>query len=451
MFDGKSVHPSSTLAAQKLGIGTIFQELNLSPFQSVAENIYLGHQPRKRGAIDWAEMNRLAEQDMARLGVKVDVTRPVQSYSAAIRQMTSIARALAFQTKLLIMDEATSSLDENEVEVLFNVIRTLKEQGLSIIFVTHKLDEVYKICDRGTILKDGRFVVCKPMSELPKHDLVSYMIGRNASDLINKKKVHNVELQNAEPCFSVRNIKKVDHRLNGVDIEIKKGEILGLAGLLGSGRTELAKVMFGDDQAYTGETYLGHTAVKFRSPRDAVKSKIAFCSEDRKIEGIFPYMSIEDNMAMPQVGRLGRLGFVDAKKQRLLAEEYIKKLYIKTPSGKTPIRNLSGGNQQKVIFSRWMAMNPDLIILDEPTRGIDIGAKGEIENLIVELSKKGISILYISSEIDELVRNCDRVVVLYEGKKVKEIIGDEISSENIMNAIAQGPSTIAERSADNVQ
>lgn len=441
IFDGQHVNPANTLAAQKMGIGTIYQELNLSPYQSIAENIFLGNQPRKhgsRGAIDWDKMNQMAEKEMAKLGIHVDVTQLIQNQSAAVRQMTSIARALTFNTKLLIMDEATSSLDENEVENLFRVIRELKEKGMSIIFVTHKLDEVYKLCDRGTILKDGQFVTCKQMSELPKDELIAHMVGRDATNIINKKKVYSPELVQADSCFSLRNIRKTDHRLNGVDLDIKCGEVLGLAGLLGSGRTELAKVIFGDDQDYSGETFMGHTAVKFRSPRDAVKKKLAFCSEDRKTEGIFPYMSIEDNLVMPQIGKISKFGFINTKKNRKLCEQYMQTLAIKAPNSKTPIRNLSGGNQQKVIFSRWLAMNPDLIILDEPTRGIDVGAKSEIEKLIGEISASGISILYISSEIEELVRNCDRVVILYEGQKVEELIADAITSKNIMSAIARG-------------
>ncbi|NLY18126.1 MAG: sugar ABC transporter ATP-binding protein [Clostridiaceae bacterium] len=440
LFDGKPVNPTNTLAAQKLGISTIFQELNLSPLMSIAENIYLGNQPLKNGIINWKKMNEDAKKAMLDLGIDVDVSKPINSVSTAIQQMTAIARAISTDAKLIIMDEATSSLDNNEVNTLFDVIRKLKAKGISVIFVTHKLDEVYRICDRGTILKDGKFVVCKPMSELPKLDLISYMLGRDAREIVNKKKVYNKEIQENETYYEARNIRKTNCRLNGINIHIKKGEVVGLAGLLGSGRTELAKVIFGDDQKYIGYTFLNGIAVKFRSPHDAVKNKLAFCSEDRKAEGIFPYMSVEDNITMPQVGKLSKFGLISRRKQKKITERYISKLSIKTPSSKTQIRDLSGGNQQKVIFSRWLAMEPDMIILDEPTRGIDVGAKGEIENIISSIAKQGISILYISSENDELVRNCDRVVVLYEGKNVKELVGEEISSESIMAAIAAGKS-----------
>lgn len=437
LFDGTPVNPANTLAAQKLGISTIFQELNLSPNMSVAENIYLGNAPKtKLGLIDWHTMNANAKSAMLDLGIDVDVTKPVSTYSTAIQQMTSIARALSMRTKLLIMDEATSSLDNNEVSTLFSVVHKLKARGISVIFITHKLDEVYQICDRGTVLKDGHLVTCQPIANLPKLKLVSLMLGSDASDLVNRRKVYDPRKQSAEVVYEAKNIRKANFRLNGIDLDLRKGEVLGLTGLLGAGRTELAKVIFGDDQSYSGETYLNHMAVKFRSPCDSVKMGFAYCSEDRKTEGIFPNMSVEDNLTVPQLWKLSRFGILDRAKQRQITEEYIEKIHIKTPSSQTKIRNLSGGNQQKVILARWLAMEPDIIILDEPTRGIDIGAKGEIESLIAAISQRGISVLFISSEIDELVRQCDRIAVLSEGRKTKELVAEEISQQSIMAAIA---------------
>jgi len=436
IFDGKPVNPANTLEAQKLGISTIFQELNLSPFLSIAENIYLGNAPMKNGFIDWKTMNANAKKAMLDLGVDVDVTQQLQMQSTAIQQLTAIARALSIDTKLLIMDEATSSLDNNEVARLFEVVRRLKQRGISTIFITHKLDEVYQICDRGTIFKDGEFVTCKPLSELPKLDLISLMIGRDAREILNKKKEYNKEKLNADTFVEAKNIRKANRRLNGINIEIRKGEVVGLAGLLGSGRTELAKVLFGDDQYYEGEIFLNHMAIKFRNPNHAIRKGFAFCSEDRKTEGIFPFMSVQDNLTMSLLGRICKFGILNKKEQKRITEEYIKKIKIKTPSGQTKIKDLSGGNQQKVILSRWLAMKPDLIILDEPTRGIDVGAKGEIEDLIKAISDEGISVVYISSELDELVRGCDRVVILNEGKAVKELVHEEISRENIMAAMA---------------
>lgn len=433
-FEGKPIQLENTAEAQKLGIGTIFQELNLSPNLSIAENIYLGNPPRRYGLIDWKAMRKNAEKALKELGIQVDVTKRVETQSTAIQQMTSIARALSRNVKLLIMDEATSSLDQGEVEVLFRVVRQLKARGISTIFITHKMDEVYQICDRGTIFKDGKFVTCKPMKDLSKIELVSLMIGSNAEHLVNKKKEYK---KNTNPSmYQAVNLVSANHRLNGINIEIKRGEVVGLAGLLGSGRTELAKVIFGDDQNYSGETYLNHMAVKFKEPKDAILRKISYLPEDRKLEGIFPFMSIEDNLIMPGLERYSCFGWINRRAVRQAALDYVKRIGIKTPSTETKIRNLSGGNQQKVILSRWLAMEPDLMILDEPTRGIDIGTKGEIEKLVAQIAQKGISILYLSSEIDELVRECDRVVILREGKVIDELEGEAISNENIMNAIA---------------
>jgi len=436
-FDGTEVNPRNTEESQKLGISTIFQELNLSPFLSIAENIYLGNSPKKRGLIDWKTMNVNARKAMLDLGVDVDVTESLNIQSTAIQQMVSIARALARNTKLLIMDEATSSLDNSEVSILFDVVKKLKAKGISTIFVTHKMDEIYRICDRVTIFKDGEYVTCRPLSELPKFELISLMIGRDASELMNKHKQYVPEKQKTEIICKIEGIEKANRRLNGVNLEIHKGEVVGLAGLLGSGRTETAKVIFGDDINYEGELYMGNMAVKFKNPRGAIKKGCAFCSEDRKTEGIFPHMTVQDNLTMSNLGKISKFGLINSREQKRISKEYISKIDIKTPSLMAKIKNLSGGNQQKVILSRWLAMNPDLIILDEPTRGIDVGAKGEIENLIKQISDSGISVLYISSELDELVRGCDRIVILRDGKNVGELIHNEISADAIMNIIAE--------------
>lgn len=438
VFDGKSINPRSTLEAQKIGISTIFQELNLSPLLSVAENIYLGNAPRlKSGMIDWKTMRKMAGDAMAELGVQVDVTQRLNRQSTAIQQMVSVARALSINAKLLIMDEATSSLDANEVSTLFDVIHKLKERGISTIFITHKMDEIYRICDRVTILKDGEFVTCEPIEDLPKLKLISLMIGRDASELINKRKEYDPTKQDGEVLCELHDIHTADRRLNGINLKIHKGEVLGLAGLLGSGRTETAKVMFGDEQNYAGEIRLRQAAIRFKAPEQSIGKGLAFCSEDRKAEGIFPDMNIVDNLTLPTLDKLSSTGMLNRPKQAVITDEYIKRMSIKTPTMFTKIRDLSGGNQQKVILSRWLATKPDLIILDEPTRGIDVGAKGEIEELIKQIAAEGISVLYISSELDELVRGCDRVIVLREGKNAAELIGGQITSDNIMRAYAE--------------
>ena len=438
IFDGRNINPKSTLEAQRMGISPIFQELNLAPNLTIAENIFLGNAPKKHGAIDWKAMREKAKEAMRELGVDVDVSGLLSRQPTAIQQMVSVARALSINAKLLIMDEATSSLDNAEVDILFNAVRRLKEKGIATIFVTHKMDEIYKICDRVTILKDGEFVTCQPIEEMPKLKLISLMLGRDASTLINKRKAYDPAKENAEALCEVKEIRTGTHRLNGINLKIRKGEVLGLAGLLGSGRTETAKVIFGDDQMYVGEVFMRQQAVHFKNPEQAIKSGLAFCSEDRKGEGIFPNMSVADNLTMPIMDRVSRFGMVNRRKQNEITRDYIQKMSIKTPSENTKIKDLSGGNQQKVILSRWLATKPDLVILDEPTRGIDVGAKGEIEDLIREISEQGISVLYISSEMDELVRGCDRVAVLRDGRVVGELTGEDISSDNIMKAIAMG-------------
>ena len=436
LLEGKVVNPADTQEAQKLGISTIFQELNLSPFLSIAENIFLGNAPRKRGIIDWKTMEKKAHAAMQNLGVEVDVKAPLYEQSTAIQQMVSIARALSFDAKLLIMDESTSSLDSQEVAILFDVVRKLKDKGISTIFITHKMDEIYQICDRITVLKDGEFVTCRPAKDLPKLELVSLLIGRDARELLGKRKQYDPTKEEAEILCEVKHLEKANRRLMDINLQIHKGEVVGLAGLLGSGRTETAKVIFGDDQNYDGEVCWMGQAIKFKNPHQAISKGLAFCSEDRKTEGIFPAMSVLDNLTMSILDKTSRFSVINRKKQLEVTEEYIRKMAIKTPSPSTPIKSLSGGNQQKVILSRWLATHPDLIILDEPTRGIDVGAKGEIEKLIQQISEEGISVLYISSELDELVRGCDRVIVLRDGKNISEFVREDISSEQIMTAIA---------------
>jgi ABC-type sugar transport system ATPase subunit len=398
----------------------------------------LGNAPRKKnGMIDWKTMNAMASEALAELGIQVDVTQRLNRQSIAIQQMVSVARALSINSKLLIMDEATSSLDAHEVSTLFRVIDNLRSRGISTVFITHKMDEIYRICDRVTILKDGEFVTCEPIEDLPKLKLISLMIGRDASDLINKHKEYDPTKQEGEILCELHDIHTADRRLNGINIQIHKGEVLGLAGLLGSGRTETAKVIFGDEQNYVGEIRLRQAAVRFKAPFQSIKAGLAFCPEDRKAEGIFPEMSVMDNLTMPVLDKLNGVGLLNRRKQAEITDEYIDRMSIKTPNMFAKIKDLSGGNQQKVILSRWLATKPDLIILDEPTRGIDVGAKGEIEELIRQIAAEGISVLYISSELDELVRGCDRVLVLREGKNTAEFIGDQISADNIMRAYAE--------------
>lgn len=435
-FDGKDIHPKTALESQHEGISTIYQELNLSPFQTVYENMYLGREPRtKIGTVDRKKMIKDSEAALAELGIHVDVTKPLLSYGTAVQQMVSIARAITVNAKLVIMDEPTSSLDTKEVKVLFNVISKLKAKGIAVIFISHRLDEIFEICERVTVLKDGALAGELNIDEIDQLKLISYMIGREAKQLERTKTGYSFE--DAEELASMDNIQQ-GIRLNGLGIDIKKGEVLGLAGLLGSGRTELAKVLFGATQPDEGSIYWMGDVVHMKKPIDAIRRGMGFCTEDRKIEGIIPHLSVKENMTIALLPQISKMGVVSKKKQLDVVNQYIERLKIKTPSPNQPIRNLSGGNQQKVLLARWLCMDPKLVIMDEPTRGIDVGAKGEIEALIQELSNSGISVLMISSEIAELERNCDRVVVMREGKKLGELVGDDIHQSVIMETIAQG-------------
>ncbi|MFN7138055.1 MAG: sugar ABC transporter ATP-binding protein [Limisphaerales bacterium] len=436
LFDGKDINPQTPQEAQNLGISTVYQEVNLIPYLSVAENICLGRQTKKFGFLNWREIRRRAEAAMARLGIEVDVTETVANCSIAIQQLVAIARALDIDAKLLILDEPTSSLDEREVETLFGVMRKLKEQGLGIVFVTHFLDQVYAVSDRITVLRNGTFVGEFEARNLSRIELISKMMGKELSEA----DFHAVERKSKElgqtPFLQLKNIGRRGS-LKPIDLDIHSGEIVGLSGLLGSGRTETARLVFGVDHADSGEMQIEGRPVKMRSPRQAMEHKFGFCPEDRKIEAIIPNLSVRENIVLALQVNQGWMRYVSRAKQNQLAEKFIKALNIKTPHPEQPIRLLSGGNQQKVILARWLASHPRLLILDEPTRGIDVGAKLEIEKLMASLADEGMAILFISSDLEEMVRNSHRVVVLRDRKKVCELRGDEISESAIMHAIAK--------------
>lgn len=376
-----------------------------------------------------------AERILKDLGIEIDVTKPLSNYSTAIQQMVAIARAVSINAKLIILDEPTSSLDKQEVAVLFRIIRKLKADGISVIFISHKLDEIFEIVDRLTVFKDGEYVGDYDIQELDQFKLISLMVGKDTVKLERKKTGYAFE--NADKVVEMKNIEQ-GMRLNGIDLTIKKGEIVGLSGLLGSGRSELANVLFGSTKPDAGEVFWWGEPANIKKPIDAINKGIGFCTEDRKTEGIIPNLSVKENMTIALLPKLQKNGFVDQKKQDEIAKTYIERLKIKTPTPEQLIKNLSGGNQQKVLLARWMCMNPKLMILDEPTRGIDVGAKAEIEILIQELSDQGISVLMISSEIAELERNCDRVVVMRDGKAVGEVVDTDINQNKIMELIAKG-------------
>ena len=435
-FDGEEINARTPIEANEKGISTIYQELNLVLFQTVYENLFLGREPRtKFGSIDRKAMISEAKRILEELGIEIDVTRPLKNYSTAIQQMVAIARAVSINAKLVIMDEPTSSLDTHEVQVLFRIIRQLKSKGISVIFISHKLDEIFEICDRLTVFKDGEYVGDYDIGELNQLKLISLMVGNDTVELERNKQGY--EFANAKVIAEMKDIRQ-GMRLNGINIEIKQGEVVGLAGLLGSGRTELAQVLFGSGMPDNGEIFWWGEKAGIHSPADAIKKGMGFCTEDRKTEGIIPHLSVRENITIALLPKLNSFGFVKTKEQDEIVRSYIDRLKIKTPTPEQAICNLSGGNQQKVLLARWMCMNPKLMILDEPTRGIDVGAKAEIEQLIQEFSKSGISVLMISSEIAELERNCDRIIVMREGRVIGELAGDQISQDKVMETIARG-------------
>ncbi|WP_034336740.1 sugar ABC transporter ATP-binding protein [Deinococcus misasensis] len=436
-FDGKEVDFKTPLDAQHGGIGTIYQEVNLVPQRSVSENILLGREPRKYGMIDWKSMNHQAQEILRNMGIDLDVRQELGSFPIATQQMVAIARAISMKAKLVVMDEPTSSLDESEVETLFKVINKLKSENVSVIFVSHYLDELFAICDSITVMRDGKMVHSGPIKQISKYELVSKMLGREVGDVQRSGRTgfQKGQSQATQPLLQVKGIKQ-GLRLKGVDLQVNKGEIVGLAGLLGSGRTETAQALFGAEKIHAGEMLWKNQRVPLASSRQAIALGMGFCSEDRKKEGIIPHLSVRENLTLALMPRIARLGRIDAQQQTEIVDRFISRLGIKCSSPEQPIRELSGGNQQKVLLARWLCMNPELLILDEPTRGIDVGAKAEIQRLISELSENGLGVLMISSELEELTEGCHRVVVLREGESAGELSGEHITEHQIMHAMA---------------
>jgi galactofuranose transport system ATP-binding protein len=437
-FDGREVAFSSPHAAQLAGLSTIYQEVNLVPFRSVAENVFLGREPKRFGLIDWARMNREAAAILHRLEIDVDVTRPLYEYAIATQQMTALARALSTEAKLVIMDEPTSALAEQEVQTLFRVIRQLRSEGISVVFVSHRLDELYAVSDRVTVMRDGRTIEQRPMAEISRYELVSKMLGRELAEQLSHRRADDDDgLAGRAPVLEAVDLRR-GRALDGVSVSIRSGEIVGLAGLLGSGRTETARGIFGADPLDSGTVRLDGTPLHLRSPADAVRHKIGFSSEDRKTDGIIGQLSVRENLTLALLPHLRRGGIVDRKRQAETVDRFIRAIGIKCSSPDQPIRELSGGNQQKVLLARWLCTNPKLLMLDEPTRGIDVGAKRDIQVLVRRLADEGLAVLLISSELEEIIADSDRVVTLRDGRSVGELTGDQITEDALMQAMATG-------------
>jgi simple sugar transport system ATP-binding protein len=443
LLEGKPIRPDSPLVAQRLGINTVYQEVNLCANLSVAENIFIGAEPMRFGRIDWKSMYRRAREVLARLNIDIDVTGTLSSFSIALQQMVAIARVLDTAAKVLVLDEPTSSLDESEVEQLFKVIRKLRDEGLAILFITHFLDQTYQISDRITVLKNGAFVGEYRTADIPKIDLITKMLGKELTEF--SFSARSGAVSGTGPGTAERGeaiLQAVGLGLQGsiapFDLSLVGGEVLGLAGLLGSGRTEMARLLFGIDAADRGEILFKGRKVAFSSPRNAMMAGMGFCSEDRKNEGIFAELSIRENIILALQAKRGMFRTLSQRKQLEIADELIKTLGIKTPSSAFEARQLSGGNQQKLLLARWLATHPIILILDEPTRGIDVGAKLEIMEQILNLSREGLGVIFISSEFEEVIRCSDKILVLKDKTKIAELSGEDMTESAILHTIAGG-------------
>lgn len=435
----KPIINKSPQEAQANGISTVYQEVNLCPNLSVAENIFIGRAPMKMGRIDWKIMNQKAKEILEGLNIDVDVTKPLENYSVAIQQMVAIARAVDVSARVLILDEPTASLDEQEVKKLFTVMRSLKAKGIGIIFVTHFLEQVYEICDKITVLRNGELVGEYEVDKLPRIQLVAKMMGKDFDDLasIKKSTAKEIESNTKEILIGAKEL-ACNGKIKPFDLEIGKGEVIGLSGLLGSGRSELARTLYGADKADKGEIKVRGKKLHISAPIDAMKAGMAFCPENRKDEGIIADLSVRENIIIALQAKQGIFKLISKKDQEEFTRRYIELLNIKTADMETPVKKLSGGNQQKVIIGRWLLTHPEFLILDEPTRGIDVGTKTEIQKLVVKLAGEGMSVMFISSEIEEMLRTCSRMAILRDGLKVGELEEEQLSQENIMKAIAGG-------------
>ncbi|MDY4338635.1 sugar ABC transporter ATP-binding protein [Xanthomonas sp. LF07-6] len=425
VLDGAVVSPASPQQAQRLGISTVYQEVNLCPNLSVAENLFAGRYPLRGWLrrIDWRRVEREAEAGLQRLGIAIDVRRALGSYPVAVQQMVAIARAVGVSARVLILDEPTSSLDEGEVAELFRVMRALRDGGMAILFVTHFLDQVYAVADRISVLRNGRLVGEYTPAELPAPQLVAAMVGR-ALDPASAAAaaVRAAAPEDAAPLLQAQGLGRRG-QLQPVDLQLRQGQVLGLAGLLGAGRTELARLLFGLDRADRGRVAIDGRDVALRGPPDAIAHGLALCPEERKTEGIVAELSVRENIVLALQARMGLRRFLAPAEQLRIAQGYVDVLGIKTASLETPVGLLSGGNQQKVVLARWLATRPRLLILDEPTRGIDIAAKQEIMTRILALAREGMAVLFISAEVAEIARIADRIAVLRERRLVGELPG----------------------------
>ncbi len=428
-LEGQPVSITSPRQALELGITMIHQELALIPQLTVGQNIFLGREPRRwRFGIDWKRLYAQAQAELDRLGIAIPVQARVADLTIAQRQLVEIAKALSYNARLIALDEPTSALTERETETLFRLVRTLRDQGVALIYISHRLEEVFELADRIAVMRDGQLVAVGPASEFTPAEVVRLMVGRELTEFFPK-----VPTRRGEPVLRAVNL-YAGREVRGVSLELYRGEIVGLAGLVGAGRTNLARLLFGADRAEAGEIWIDGRKVDIRSPRDAIRLGIGLVPEDRKSQGLFLGQSVRFNVAASLLERLSRLGFIHFRHLNQQIKTITERLRVRTPSLNQRVRNLSGGNQQKVVISRWLTLNPKVLILDEPTRGVDVGAKAEIHALMSELAAQGMAILMISSELPEILGVSDRILVMHEGRIVAEFSREEATQDLIMQA-----------------
>jgi monosaccharide-transporting ATPase len=440
---GEPVAFSGPAAAQASGISTVYQEVNLCPNLSVAENLLLGREPRRAGRIDWRGARRRATEVLGRLHLDLDPSSPLDAHPIAQQQLVAIARAVEVDARVLVLDEPTSSLDATEVAELFRVVRRLRDDGVAILFVSHFIEQVYEISDRMTVLRNGRRVGEYRTAEISRRQLVSAMVGRELEVLERLDRAPAAPADEEEPPVLEAVALGRRGAIEPVDLVVRPGEVVGLAGLLGSGRTELARLLFGADHADSGAVTVDDRPTRLRSPIDAIAARVAYCSEDRKGEGIVGDLTVRDNLVLALQARRGWARRLPRRTADELVAKWIAALDIRPTDPDILIRNLSGGNQQKVLLARWLITEPRLLILDEPTRGIDIGAKTQIQRLVVDLAADGMAVLFISAELEEVLRLSDRVAVLRDRHKVAELPRAEASMGQVMELIARGGSDVA--------
>jgi rhamnose transport system ATP-binding protein len=429
LLGGEPVSFTSPADSRAAGVSIIYQEPTLFPDLTVAENIFVGRQPRKRGRrIDQARMRRGALDAFARLGVHLDPNRPARGLSVADQQIVEIAKAISFNASVIVMDEPTAALTTVEVARLFDVTRALREQGAAVLFISHRLEEVFAICQRVTVMRDGKFVRTAPIDELTVDDIIRAMVGRDLDELFPK-----TPTEAADVALEVSNLSRAGV-FDDVSFTVRRGEIVALAGLVGAGRTEVARAAFGIDRRDAGEVRVDGTALPNGSPRAAMAAGVAFVPEDRRQQGLVMDMGIDHNVALPSLSRLRRGGLIRRSAERRLANDWAGRLQLRYGRMSSPVSTLSGGNQQKVVLAKWLARTPTVLIIDEPTRGIDVGTKAEVHRLLDRLVADGVAVLMISSELPEVLGMADRVLVLREGKLVAELSRAEATEDSIMRA-----------------